>query len=148
MHGNRAQRTRFSNAVVRFQKTQRIQKRRRKKQRMNLGADSDQTQPVKASGDVKRLIGRVSPPRRCKNPATQAAKASGNAKRKDRTCLAAATMQKPSNPGADLTKPRRRKLQAMRRFLWRMGLICFGFDLFMGFWGLEEQEKKSVLSVG
>ena len=20
---------------------------------------------------------------------------------------------------------------------WRVGLICFGFDLFMGFWGLE-----------
>ena len=39
---------------------------------MNLGADSDQTQPVKASGDAKRLIGRVSPPQRCKNDETQA----------------------------------------------------------------------------
>ena len=39
---------------------------------MNPGADSDQTQPVKASGDAKRLIGRVSPPRRCKNDEIQA----------------------------------------------------------------------------
>ena len=46
----------------------------------NPSADSDQTQVVKALGDAKR---------------------------RDRTCLAAATMQKPSNPGADLTKPKR-----------------------------------------
>ena len=39
---------------------------------MNPGADSDQTQPVKASGDAKRLIARVSPPRRCKNNEIQA----------------------------------------------------------------------------
>jgi len=68
---------------------------------------------------------------------TQVVKALGDAKRRDQTCLATATMQKPSNPSADLTKPKRRKLQAMSRFLCRVGLICFGFDLFMGFWGLE-----------
>ena len=65
-----------------------------------------------------------------------------------------ATMQNPATQAPILTKPRRRKLQAMEIrsdvwFLattpveekstleWRVGLICFGFDLFMGFWGLE-----------
>ena len=28
-------------------------------------------------------------------------------------------------------------LQWRRRTHWRVGLICFGFDLFTGFWGLE-----------
>ena len=120
-------------------------KRRRKKQRWNPGADFDQTQAAKASGDAKRrdqtclvaaTMQKTQQPRRRSNQ-TQAAKASGDAKRRDRTCLATVTMQKSSNPSADLTKPSRWKLQAMRRFLWRVGLICFGFDLFMGFWGLE-----------
>ena len=63
-------------------------------------------------------------------------------------------MQNPATKVLILTKPRRRKLQAMEIgsdvwFLtaapveekntleWRVGLICFGFDLYMGFWGLE-----------
>ena len=75
-----------------------------------------------------------------------------------------------------MTKPRQRKLQAMEIrsdvwFLaailveekntleWIVGLICFGFYLFMGFWGLEVESgtfgekrkgrtrKKSVFSL-
>ena len=63
-------------------------------------------------------------------------------------------MQNPATQVPILTKPKRRKLQTMEIgsdvwFLtaapveekntleWRVGLICFGFDLFMGFWGLE-----------
>ena len=87
-------------------------KRRRKKQQWNPGTDSDQTQAAKASGDAKR---------------------------RDRTCLAAATMQKPSNPGADLTKPRRRKLQASK---------CGEWDIIWRKNGKEEQEKKIHGSVG
>ena len=96
-------------------------------------------------------------PRRRSNQ-TQAVKASGDAERRDQTCLAATTIQKSNNLGANLTKPRQQKLRAIHRFLWRVGLICFGFDLSMGFWGLEvesgttfgekkerkNREKKSV----
>ena len=59
--------TRFSNAVVRFSSNPESSKRRRNSGDANPAADSDQTQPAKASGDVK-----------CR----------------DRMCLIAATMQK------------------------------------------------------
>ena len=84
--------------------------RRRKKQRRVQNEEersNNETQvPILTKPRRQKLqamqnakIGRVSPPWRCKNPATQAAKASSDAKRRDRTCLATATMQKPSNPG-------------------------------------------------
>ena len=68
-----------------------------------------------------------------------------------------ATMQKPSNPGTDYQTQvvsrwlpnssdgnqightvSLRRSNGGKRTRWRVGLIfCFGFDLFMGFWGLE-----------
>ena len=122
----------------------------------NPGADSNQTQAAKASGNGNRIGCVVSrrhssgrKKQRCKNPATKA---------------------------QIMTKPRQRKLQAMEIrsdvwFLaavlveekntleWIVGLICFGFYLFMGFWGLEVESgtfgekrkgrtrKKSVFSL-
>ena len=35
-------------------------------------------------------------------------------------------------------------LQWRRRTRWRVGLICFGFDLFMGFWGLEVESGTAL----
>ena len=63
--------------------------------------------------------------------------------------------QNPATQAPILTKPRRRKLQVMeigsdtwrRRTHCRVGLIfCFGFDLFMGFWGLGWHLESSNLA--
>uniref|UniRef100_A0A7N2MCZ5 Uncharacterized protein n=1 Tax=Quercus lobata TaxID=97700 RepID=A0A7N2MCZ5_QUELO len=48
-----------------------VSRRRDDAKTMKPRRRSNQTQPTKASGDAKHLIGRVSPPRRCKNDETQ-----------------------------------------------------------------------------
>ena len=85
VHGNRALWTRFSNAETeRCQRSKRrVMQRRRKKQRCkpsNPGANSNQTQAAKASGDGNRIERGFSLPLQWKKEAT---------------------MQKPSNPGVD-----------------------------------------------
>ena len=105
----------------------------------NLSADSDQTQAAKVSSDGNR-IGRVVS--RCRS--------SG---RKKQWCK----NQQPKcrfwpNPGnesfrrwkSDQTCGFSPSLQWRRRTRWRVGLICFGFDLFMGFWGLEVESGTTI----
>ena len=71
-----------------------------------------------------------------------------------RTCLAAVTMQKRWNPGADLTKPRRRKLQAMQN-VERHVRSAPGFHRFCIVaaarhvrWGILHRLKLSPLGFG
>ena len=63
--------------------------------------------------------------------------------------------QNPAIQAPILTKPKRQKLQAMemgsdtrrRRTCCKVGFIfCFGFDLFMGFWGLGRHLESSDLA--
>ena len=137
VHGNRALWTRFNNTETRTCQRCRDEQWRRKKQ-------------CKTQQPRCRFALILTKPRRRKLMRWKS----------DRTWfLVAAPVEERSND-AKTQQPRRRfwpnlgdksfrrwksdwtcgfspSLQWRRRTRWRVGLICFGFDLFMGFWGLE-----------